>query len=99
MTLWLIHFHSDFLERKANGQLLIQTRAKLADVYQAPVALSESKDGHIHFGDTVMIMNTGAAPNQEKVLSVYAEDKEYGTLSASDKLTPVARYVNNSRAF
>jgi len=82
---------NDFLERKANGQLLIQTRAKLADVYQAPVALSESKDGHIHFGDTVMIMNTGAAPNQEKVLSVYAEDKEYGTLSASDKLTPVAR--------
>jgi hypothetical protein len=82
---------NDFLERKANGTLLIQKKAKLRDIYLFPVDLSESTDGYIHFGDTVMIMNTGSSPNQERVLSVYAEDKLNGTLSASDKLTPCAR--------
>ena len=58
-----------------------------------PVDLTESSDGYINFGDTVMIMNTGSSPNQERVLSVYAEDKLNGTLSASDKLTPCARLL------
>ena len=81
----------DFLERKANGTLLIQKKAKLRDIYLSPVRLTESSDGFVHFGDTVMIMNTGSSPNQERVLSVYAEDTLNGTLSASDTLTPCAR--------
>ena len=37
-------------------------------------------------------MNTGSSPNQERVLSVYAEDKLNGTLSASETLSPCARW-------
>ena len=36
-------------------------------------------------------MNTGSSPNQERVLSAYAEDKLNGTLSASETLSPCAR--------
>jgi hypothetical protein len=49
----------DFLERKDNGTLLIQKKAKLRESYLAEVELTESKDGYIHFGDKVMIMNKG----------------------------------------
>jgi len=82
---------NDFLERKANGTLLIQKKAKLRDIYLSPVTLTETSDGFVHFGDRVMVMNTGSSPNQERVLSVYAEDTLNGTLSASDTLTPCAR--------
>ena len=45
----------DFLARKANGTLLIQKKAKLRDTYLSPVELTESTDGFVHFGDTVMV--------------------------------------------
>ena len=49
----------DFLERKENGTLLIQKKAKLRELFLSEVELTESKDGYIHFGDKVMIMNQG----------------------------------------
>ena len=48
-----------FLERKENGTLLIQKKAKLRELFLSEVELTESKDGYIHFGDKVMIMNQG----------------------------------------
>jgi len=45
---------NDFLERKANGTLLIQKKAKLRDIYLSPVTLTETSDGFVHFGDRVM---------------------------------------------
>ena len=47
----------DFLARKANGTLLIQKKAKLRDTYLSPIELTESTDGFVHFGDTVMVHN------------------------------------------
>ena len=55
----------DFLERKENGTLLIQKKAKLRELFLSEVELTESKDGYIHFGDKVMIMNQG------KVFTIY----------------------------
>ena len=96
----------DFLERKENGTLLIQKKAKLRELFLSEVELTESKDGYIHFGDKVMIMNQGRVfniPNQswplvlgpesgqERVLAMYAEDKINGGLSASDNLNPCSR--------
>ena len=49
----------DFLKRKENGTLLIQKKAKLRELFLSEVELTESKDGYIHFGDKVMIMNQG----------------------------------------
>ena len=49
----------DFLERKENGTLLIQKKAKLRELFLSEVELTESKDGYIHFGDKIMIMNQG----------------------------------------
>ena len=53
----------DFLERKENGTLLIQKKAKLRELFLSEVELTESKDGYIHFGDKVMIMNQGKGLN------------------------------------
>ena len=52
-------FILDFLERKENGTLLIQKKAKLRELFLSEVELTESKDGYIHFGDKIMIMNQG----------------------------------------
>ena len=96
----------DFLERKDNGTLLIQKKEKLRESYLSEVELTQSKDGYIHFGDIVMLMNQGTykasvylnwllflgpAAGQERVLAIYAEDKINGGLSASDSLAPCSR--------
>lgn len=81
----------DFLERKDNGTLLIQKKEKLRETYLSEVELTQSKDGYIHFGDIVMLMNQGPAAGQERVLAIYAEDKINGGLSASDSLAPCSR--------
>jgi len=81
----------DFLERKENGTLLIQKKAKLRELFLSEVELTESKDGYIHFGDKIMIMNQGPESGQERVLAMYAEDKINGGLSASDNLNPCSR--------
>ena len=97
----------DFLERKENGTLLIQKKAKLRELFLSEVELTESKDGYIHFGDKIMIMNqgrgstvypsnpysniSGPESGQERVLAMYAEDKINGGLSASDNLNPCSR--------
>ena len=55
----MMTFILDFLERKENGTLLIQKKAKLRELFLSEVELTESKDGYIHFGDKIMIMNQG----------------------------------------
>ena len=60
----------DFLERKENGTLLIQKKAKLRELFLSEVELTESKDGYIHFGDKVMIMNQG------KVFTIYSTNPD-----------------------
>ncbi|XP_005093655.1 cilia- and flagella-associated protein 161 [Aplysia californica] len=49
----------DFLERRANGQLLIQRSSGMMGKMSNPVQLSTSSDGCVRFGDTIMVVNKG----------------------------------------
>lgn len=62
----------DFLEKKENGELLIQKASNLLQNILKKVTLSVSHDGYLHFGDTVCIFN----PSTETTLSAnMAESK------------------------
>ncbi|NXU31217.1 CF161 protein, partial [Thalassarche chlororhynchos] len=47
----------DFMHRRKRGELLIQKIKKLQDNLLKKIQLSVSKDGFVHFGDTVMLLN------------------------------------------
>ncbi|XP_039215266.1 cilia- and flagella-associated protein 161-like isoform X5 [Crotalus tigris] len=47
----------DFLYKRENGELIIQKSRRLKDALYKKEQLSISKDGFIHFGDTVLFMN------------------------------------------
>jgi len=49
----------DFLDRRANGQLLIQRSSGLIGKLSSEVKLSTCRDGCVHYGDTVMVVNKG----------------------------------------
>ncbi|NXV82536.1 CF161 protein, partial [Atlantisia rogersi] len=47
----------DFMGRRERGELLIQKINKLQEKLLKKMQLSVSKDGFVHFGDTVMLLN------------------------------------------
>ncbi|KAM7103276.1 cilia- and flagella-associated protein 161 isoform 2-T2 [Ciconia maguari] len=47
----------DFMHKRERGELLIQKINKLQDNLLKKIQLSVSKDGFVHFGDTVMLLN------------------------------------------
>ncbi|KAM8972294.1 cilia- and flagella-associated protein 161 [Pelodytes ibericus] len=47
----------DFLEKREKGELLIQKTTNLKKTLLKKVELSVSKDGFLHFGDVVMLLN------------------------------------------
>ncbi|XP_042660126.1 cilia- and flagella-associated protein 161 isoform X3 [Tyto alba] len=47
----------DFMHKRERGELLIQKINKLQDNLLKKIQLSVSKDGYVHFGDTVMLLN------------------------------------------
>ncbi|KFV20554.1 Uncharacterized protein C15orf26, partial [Tauraco erythrolophus] len=55
----------DFMHKRERGELLIQKINKLQDNLLKKVQLSVSKDGFIHFGDTVMLLNPDNKPSTE----------------------------------
>ncbi|XP_074661060.1 cilia- and flagella-associated protein 161-like [Tubulanus polymorphus] len=70
----------DFIEKRERGELLIQKSGKLRDKVLNKVDLSVSRDGYLHFGDRVMILNPGAVdrtkhasgdePRDDNVISI-----------------------------
>ncbi|KAI8789939.1 cilia- and flagella-associated protein 161 [Biomphalaria glabrata] len=74
----------DFLHRRANGQLQIQKSSGIIGKMTNPVQLSTSPDGHIRFGDTVLIVNkgnpdrtvygVGQYPRDDSALAVHIPD-------------------------
>ncbi|KFP32317.1 Uncharacterized protein C15orf26, partial [Colius striatus] len=50
----------EFLHKRERGELLIQKINKLQDNLLKKRQLSVSKDGYVHFGDTVMLLNPGS---------------------------------------
>ncbi|KFP44835.1 Uncharacterized protein C15orf26, partial [Chlamydotis macqueenii] len=47
----------DFMRKRERGELLTQKIKKLEDNILKKIQLSISKDGFVHFGDTVMLLN------------------------------------------
>ena len=47
----------DFLLKKEKGELLIQKTSNVKSTILAPVELSTSPDGYVHFGDIVVLRN------------------------------------------
>ncbi|XP_074736116.1 cilia- and flagella-associated protein 161 [Strix uralensis] len=54
----------DFMRKRERGELLTQKINKLQDNLLKKIQLSVSKDGLVHFGDTVMLLNP---PNKSSV--------------------------------
>ncbi|XP_026712259.1 cilia- and flagella-associated protein 161 isoform X2 [Athene cunicularia] len=54
----------DFMRKKERGELLTQKINKLQDKLLKKIHLSVSKDGFVHFGDTVILLNP---PNKSPV--------------------------------
>lgn len=49
----------EFIAKKENGQLLIQRIQNILDTFLKKTELTVTKDGFIHFGDKIMIVNPG----------------------------------------
>ncbi|CAH1795952.1 unnamed protein product [Owenia fusiformis] len=94
----------DFLERKERGELLIQKTHGLSETFLQNTSLSVTRDGEVHFGDVVMIMNKGARdqtkystsqdPRKDSVLSVcpdFSGDSSRVSVSGSQSGTPTKR--------
>ncbi|XP_064312346.1 cilia- and flagella-associated protein 161 isoform X1 [Phalacrocorax carbo] len=56
----------DFMRKRERGELLIQKINKLEENLLKKVKLSVSKDGFVHFGDTVMLLNPDNKSSVEK---------------------------------
>ncbi|KGL94194.1 Uncharacterized protein C15orf26, partial [Charadrius vociferus] len=55
----------DFMHKRERGELLIQKINKLQDNLFKKIRLSVSKDGFVHYGDTVMLLNPESKPSVE----------------------------------
>jgi hypothetical protein len=51
----------DYLDKRERGELLGQRRNAVSDAVGQKVQLSISRDGNVHFGDTVMLINPQTA--------------------------------------
>ncbi|XP_020645798.3 cilia- and flagella-associated protein 161 [Pogona vitticeps] len=76
-------FLKDFLYKRERGELLIQRSQRLRDHLYKKEELSVSKDGFIHFGDTIMLVNpensrspTQSEPNMRGNLSLAVNPDE-----------------------
>lgn len=49
----------DFLGKRERGELLCQKAGNILGTVNAKIELSVSRDGNVHFGDTVMLINPG----------------------------------------
>uniref|UniRef100_A0A3B4BGP4 Cilia and flagella associated protein 161 n=1 Tax=Periophthalmus magnuspinnatus TaxID=409849 RepID=A0A3B4BGP4_9GOBI len=63
----------EFVEKKDRGELAVQKTQLLKEHILKPVSLSVSRDGGVHFGDTVMLVNIGSAERQCSAVSLNAE--------------------------
>lgn len=84
----------DFLERRENGQLLIQQHAGKMNTAYAKIDLSIARNGVVSFGDTVMLRHLTKRDGKsvETVLSCDVPDNAgKAAASASPSVAPCAR--------
>merc|ERR1711976_1058634 len=82
----------DFLEKREKGQLLTQQSASLVSAVTAKVDLSVARDGKVHIGDTVMLVNPAPKDGSraDTALSLSVGGDQPG-VSASGNTNPCAR--------
>ncbi|XP_075570637.1 cilia- and flagella-associated protein 161 [Pelecanus crispus] len=80
----------DFMRRRERGELLIQKIKKLQDNLLKKIQLSVSKDGFVHFGDTVMLLNPGNKSSLENYPGVC------GSLTLAINLDEISMYSAES---
>ncbi|NXR03636.1 CF161 protein, partial [Sagittarius serpentarius] len=76
----------DFMQKRERGELLIQKVNKLQDNLLKKIQLSVSKDGFVHFGDTVMLLNPDNKPSVENYPGVC------GSLTLAVNLDEISMY-------
>ncbi|XP_009706099.1 PREDICTED: uncharacterized protein C15orf26 homolog [Cariama cristata] len=80
----------DFMHKRERGELLIQKINKLQDTLLKKIQLSVSKDGFLHFGDTVMLLN----PDNKS--SVESHPGVCGSLTLAISLDEIPMYSAKS---
>ncbi|XP_041853363.1 cilia- and flagella-associated protein 161 isoform X1 [Melanotaenia boesemani] len=64
-----------YLEKKERGELTFQKRDLLKQTILQQVNLSGTKDGKLHFGDVVMLVNIGGENRERSAVSINADIK------------------------
>jgi len=84
----------DFLERREQGQLLIQKSANLKNSILKSVELDISRDGKVHFGDKLMLVNPGARDGSRGAASLclnVTDGSSLGVAGSGTSSQPSAR--------
>ncbi|KAK2894485.1 hypothetical protein QQF64_012656 [Cirrhinus molitorella] len=74
----------NFVLQKDRGELTVQKEGALRQNILKPVSLSVSSDGFLHFGDTVMLVNSGGGEHEQRgscVLSIIADSSNISSQS------------------
>ncbi|KFO99459.1 Uncharacterized protein C15orf26, partial [Calypte anna] len=80
----------DFIHKRERGELLIQNFKKLQESVLKKIQLSVSKDGFVHFGDTVMLLNPDKKPLVQNYSGVH------GSLTLAVNLDEISLYSTKS---
>uniref|UniRef100_A0A8B9RSP3 Cilia and flagella associated protein 161 n=1 Tax=Accipiter nisus TaxID=211598 RepID=A0A8B9RSP3_9AVES len=80
----------DFMRKRERGELLIQKVNKLQDNLLKKIQLTVSKDGFVHFGDTVMLLNPDNKSSVENYPGVC------GSLTLAINLDEISMYSAKS---
>jgi len=78
----------DFLEKRAAGQLLIQRSSGIMGELTKACQLSTCRDGCVHFGDTVMVVNRGNPDRTVYGVGQYPRDDCALAIHMPDGATP-----------
>lgn len=81
----------DFLERRENGQLLIQKTTSLKNAILNPIEISVSRTGKVHFGDTVVIVNPCCGDRRSVALAANMSDPDKCGATGCVDTTPSAK--------
>jgi len=84
----------DFLERRDEGQLLIQKSANLKNSVLKAVDLNISRDGKVHFGDKLMLVNPGSRDGSRGAASLclnVTDGPSLGVVGSGNSSQPCAR--------
>lgn len=87
------------MEKRDRNELLVQKIGRLYNILCSPVSLSVSRDGYLHFGDTVMLVNVGASSaNPNTINGVPRHRAALGFHCTADALLSASTFSENTAA-